>query len=447
LRIRLNINNITGLQVFQLLRFTAFLIISIVFAKGYLTTKEIGDFEFFMFIASAISFFWVTGIIQTLLPLYNNNQIFKKLEPTIPGRSPEIFNAFILLCFFSLLFGLLFLFLGDYLYVFNGMQGIEHNELLFLYILFSNPTPLVEYIYLLRNKSSRIFQYGIISFVVQLVLVIGPVAMGLGLKSALWGLVVASGLRFVWLIFLLRKYALFKLSFTFIKMHVSLGLPLMLSALLTGSAQYIDGLIVSLSTDEAKFAIFRFGAKELPLVVMLASGLSSAMLPQFHSTYQIKHTLYTLKEKSRKLMHYLFPLSCLIMLLSKWLYGAMFNEEFYRSADVFMVYLLLILARLVFPQTVLIGHKKTNILMLLSVVEVFLNVVLSLILLQFYGIVGVALATVMISVLEKGFLVGYNYYKLGISPRQYIPVKTYIVYSIIILILFALIDHRVIHIY
>ena len=66
------------------------------------------------------------------------------------------------------------------------------------------------------------------------------------------------------------------------KEHLYLGLPLVITSLISGSAQYIDGIIVSaVYRHPERFARFRYGAKEFPLALMLANGLSSAMLPEF----------------------------------------------------------------------------------------------------------------------------------------------------------------------
>ena len=48
-----------------------------------------------------MTFFWVTGIIQSLLPLYHRNRTYAKWEITESDKSPEIFNAFLLLMFFQ----------------------------------------------------------------------------------------------------------------------------------------------------------------------------------------------------------------------------------------------------------------------------------------------------------------------------------------------------------
>jgi hypothetical protein len=56
----------------------------------------------------------------------------------------------------------------------------------------------------------------------------------------------------------------------------------------------------------------------------------------------------------------------------------------------------------------------------------------------------VALSTFIVYSLEKIFLVLYVKIKMKINPSAYIPIKLYAMYSILIGILFVLIDHRII---
>ena len=149
-----------------------FLIISIVFTKSHLTRAEIGQWEMFMFIAGLMTFFWVTGIIQSLLPLYHRNKTYRKMGDNGTSKSPEIFNAFLLLCFFSLLFFILGHSLKNHFSVFHFSGNVPFINLLLVYILLSSPVCLIEYIYLLNNRSYRIFQYGLITFTAQMILII-----------------------------------------------------------------------------------------------------------------------------------------------------------------------------------------------------------------------------------------------------------------------------------
>jgi O-antigen/teichoic acid export membrane protein len=233
------------------------------------------------------------------------------------------------------------------------------------------------------------------------------------------------------------------------KEHLYLGAPLILTSLISGSAQYTDAAIIStVYRDPAIFAWFRYGAKEFPLVLMMANGLSNAMLPEFSTRERMKESLAKIRVKSKKLMHILFPSAIAMMLITRWLYPRMFNPDFQKSADVFLIYSLLIIPRLVFPQTIIVGRKKTHITLIAAILELALNIPLSLLMIRWgYGIVGVALSTWIVYTVEKFFLTWYVWAKMNIKPSEYIPLKVYAFYSALTAIVFILIDHRIIDIH
>jgi hypothetical protein len=443
------IDNISGLQLFHIMKPLIFLIISIVFTKSHLSRAEIGKWEMFMFIAGLLTFFWVTGIIQSLLPLYHMNKTYHKMGHNGTAKSPEIFNAFLLLCFFSLLIFLLGHSIKNYFSVFHFKGNVPYLNLLLLYILLSSPVCLIEYIYLLNNRSYRIFQYGLITFSAQMVLIILPIIFGKDIIWSIWGLLAITGIRWIWLVILLRRYSDMKISYQFMKEHLYLGTPLILTTIISGSAQYTDGVIVSaVLRNPADFAWFRYGAKEFPLVLMLANGLSNAMLPEFSTRERMKEALAKIKLKSRRLMHFLFPAVMLMMLFTRWLFPRMFNPDFQKSADIFLVYSLLIIPRLVFPQTVIVGRKKTHITLIAAILELALNISLSLLMIKWgKGLTGVALSTFIVYTIGKISLVLYLWIKMKIKPTTYIPLKVYFVYSLLLSLLFILIDHRIIDIH
>ncbi len=431
-----------------MLKFTIFLIISIVFTKSHLSRADIGAWEMFLFISGFISFFWVTGIIQSLLPLYNRNKTYRKIGDNGTEKSPEIFNAFLLLCFFSL-----FLFLTGHALkgnfsVFGFSGNVPFLNLLLLYTMLSSPVCLIEYIYLLNNRSHRILQYGLYTFAAQLAMIIVPVLTGRDIIWSVYGLLVITAVRWVWLLILLRRYTEMKISVDFMREHLYLGLPLIITSLISGSAQYTDGIIVSaVYRDPGMFAWFRYGAKEFPLVLMLANGLSNAMLPEFSTRTMMKESLIKVREESKKIMHLCFPATMFIMLFARWLFPRMFTPEFQKSADVFLVYCLLVIPRLLFPQTVIVGRKKTHITLIAALVELGINIPLSLLMIKWgYNLPGVAVATFVSFLAGKMFLSGYLWFKMKIKPADYIPVKLFLIYSVLLGLLFVLIDHRIIDI-
>ena len=419
-----------------MLRFGSLILISIVFTKTGLSTAEIGHYEIFMLISGLLSAFWVTGLIQSFLPLFEKNKTFSRNNP---GKSPELFNAFLVLTAFSILTLMILLVLKRPIEsIFNQSSEIKYFDLLLVYIFLNSPSFLTEYIYLLKNKPVSMLIYGFSSFLIQFLLVSSAAVLGLGMFYCITGLVIVTTMRYIWLVFLLKKYARPAFSPVFIGEHLRFGYPLIVSSLLGSSAQYIDGFMVMSNYDPATFAIFQYGAREFPLVLLMANAFSTAMIPEFSEAGNLNNALARLKQKTGRLMHFLFPCTLVLMVFSDWLYPIVFNENFMESAGIFNIYLLLIISRLVFPHTILIGLKKTGAVMWASVIELTVNLSFSFVFMLLWGIKGVALGTLVAYGVQKSVWIIYVAGRLKIRPAKYIPVRMLSVYSVILLIVFLL---------
>lgn len=420
----------------QLIRYASLFGIGIILVKSGLSTSAIGHFESLTFLAGAVSFFWITGIIQSLLPLFDNSKAFGKTDGI--KKSPEFFNAFFLLTIFSFLAAVFILISGRWLA--SILEAEMRQNLVYfiaIYVLLNSPASLLEYIYLLKGESKKLLQYGWIAFGIQFLVISVPALLQLPFFWILTALIASSLLRYVWLITAMRRYSTFTISVPYIRENLALGGPIMVSVLLSGSAQYIDGLIITGYFDSSVFAVFRYGARELPLVALLAHALSSAIIPDIIRKGPVLG-LQELRARSSRLSGWLFPVVALFMLSSHVIFPLIYDSGFAESAHVFNVYLLLIISRLVFPQAVLIAYKKTRFLMQASFLELVMNVVLSLIFVSIWGIIGVAYATVIAYVFERIILLVYVKVIMGFAPQQYIHLKRHVLWSIGIIVLFII---------
>lgn len=429
---KFKLTNISALQLFQLMRFGALILIGIVFTKTSLTTKAIGEYEQFLFLAGGVSYFWLNGLIRGLLPLTKGDE---------KSNHIRFFNAFLLLSIFSLVCAVLLSFLAQPLSsaLLNNSQ-INYLGLLLLYLILSVPANLIEYYFLIRKESTRIFSYGLISFSLMVVFIVAPSIAGLDIKFSLYGLLAIAALRYIFLWILMVSGGPLKISITYMKEHLHLSAPLILSAVLSGSAQYVDGFIVSSHFDEATFAIFRYGARELPLVLLLANAFSTAMLPEFGNKQKLPENLKQIKRESLRLANFLFPMSAILLMFSHFLFPIVFNAQFEESATVFNIYLLLIVSRLAFPQTILIGVKDTTIIAWASFFELILNVSLSLWFVTLWGIAGIAYATVIAYLFEKIFLAILTKIRLNIPVTNYLNIFRHLIYSLLLFVVFYLVE-------
>lgn len=432
------ISKISSLQIIQILRFAILLLIGIVFAKSSFSIESIGYYESFLFISTAVTFFWLSGLTQALLPIYKKNKSFLQTENK---KTPVLFNSFLLILFFSIISGIFLLIFKSYIinkHIHSSF--IDYYNLLLIYVVISSPAYIIEYIYLLKNKPKQILVYGIISYILQLLIVCLPVFLNFNFIWVFYGLIFISLIRFFWLIVLVIQNSILTVSFKFIFEHLHLASPLIISSFLGGSAQYVDGFIITSKFDEATFAIFRFGARELPISVLLANAFSNAMLPEFSDDFNLKELVNKIKKKSLVLMHLLFPLTIVMLLVSNALFPIIFNINFTESAIIFNIYLLLIISRLLFPQTILIGLQQTKIILISSLIEIFINVVLSLYLVNYFGISGVALATVIAFMIEKLILSLFLYKKFNVSIFNFVNIRWYLFYSVITIFIYFFIE-------
>ena len=401
---------------------------NILLAKSALSLSSIGVYEALIFIGTGVSFFWVSGFARGVLTLY----------PTLDEKAQQVFffNVFVLFSGLSCVIGLSFLYFEQAIITaLTDYETLPYFPLLCIYLCINTPTYLVEYIYLLNNKPRQIVGFGLFAFGLHVLVVTVPIFLGFSLQESFYGLIGLAILKWLWLVGLLFRYGRLGVNWGLLKSFTVLSLPLILNMVVTGSADYIDGFILLQYFDEDTFAIFRYGAREFPLTLALTTAFSAALIPQIAQNQAAG--LATIRQKSMRLMHILFGSSIVLMLTSPILFPLVFREGFQESAVIFNLYLLILISRVVFPQTILIGYQKTGIIFYFSIIELGINVGLSLLLLNTMGWLGIAIATVIAYITYKLMLTIYVHFRLGIRVQEYLNLRWYSLYSGLLLVSFV----------
>jgi O-antigen/teichoic acid export membrane protein len=429
---KFSISNVNALQFFQLVRYGALILIGILLSKSELGKVNIGHYETFLLIAGAFTFFWVTGFLKVMMPL--------SAEVGEEKKRVLVFNSFLVLFAFALFFAIIAFFLNQPFseYLLNGNE-VPMPLVLGGYILFNSPALLIEYIYLINNRSKSIIIYGIVIFGLQVLAVGIPPFLGYGLNTILLALLFTTIVKFCWLLVVMKRYSKIRIDLPILKEFIVLGAPLVLSTLLSSSASYIDGFIVTSKFSPDDFAIFQYGARELPLALLLSNSLSMAMLPRF-AQKNIESPLAEFRSEVYRLHWFLFPISILLLLTSHWFFPLVFNPQFEASAIIFNISLLLVISRVLFPQTLLIAKRMNKVLVWAAVIEISINVGFSLWLSSLIGIQGVAYGTLIAFICEKIFLMVACKKVLNISPAKYLPLKIYLVFTTMLILTFVVIE-------
>lgn len=423
------LNKFNSLQIYQFLRFGTFFLISILLAKiAVLYQHEYGlrlisQYENLMLVSSSLTFFWVASICNTLIPYYNDSDDETKKK--------VLFNTFFLLLVFSAAAAIVVAFMG---YV----EGKNANlfQMFALVVLLNTPTYITDYIFYLNGKYKSLILWGLVTFLAQMVLLCLPLYFKQSLNLAINLLLVLALIKFNYTIILLMKYATITVQTSITADFMKKVMPIMFSILLAGSMEYINSYIIEFNFTEEEFAMFRYGARELPIFLILANTLSSVYsgeIAKFNQEGNLEAGLAKLKKSSQKLMRWLFPSTILLMFLSPYLFKYAYNDQLLDGYKIFNIYLLLIISRMIYPQTVIMGILKNKIFYLISSNYLVINCLLSFWFIYLFGLKGIAYATVISYLIEKIMLAIYCKMQ-GIDFRKFTPWLEHLVYSIVTVI-------------
>lgn len=423
-----NLSITRGFQIFQIIRFSTLLLTGILLSKSKISIQEIGIYEGLIFISGAVSFFWVNGILNGLLSQYRKEEVNKNVY---------FFNTALLLLIMSVLLIFLMLLFSQTVKLFLPASTSGIYGLMLIYIFLNNPTFLIEHIFLLKENVSGLILYGTFHLAAYCSAVLLPIWIGLEIEFVFYGLILLSVFKNVYLFFLIYQEKEFQIKKKVIVDLLSYSTPLIVGFALAGSAEYIDGLLVSSHFGSDQFAIFRYGARELPIAVLLSSSLSSSFIPRL-SQNNLQPELSNLKAESLKLMNLLFPLTILLVFLSSWIYPILFRAEFISSAPIFNTYLLLLVSRVLFPQTLILAAGKTKVIMQIAIIELMINFTCSYFLMIKYGLIGIAMGTLIAFYMEKFLLVLFVKWSLKVNVSEYVPLNRWIIYSLILFLVYFL---------
>jgi O-antigen/teichoic acid export membrane protein len=432
---KFELNKYNSLQIYQFLRFGSFFLISIILAKityarftsGF-GTLILSKYELLMLLSSSLTFFWVSSITNTLIPFYNSCDEDKQKR--------ILFNAFAILTIFSFLAGIITAVVGHWKYP----KDADLFQMFALVVFLNTPTYMADYIFYLKGKYKSLIIWGGITFSAHIILLCLPMYMRQTLNLAINLLVILSLIKFNYTIILLMKYSIISFHTRLIQEFMRKVLPFLFSILLAGSMDYINSYIVEYYFSPIDFAIFRYGAKELPVFLILANSLSNIYSGEIANAYKngnLSDGLVKLKASSTKLMRWLFPATIGLMLVSRYFFEYAYNQDLVQGYRIFNIYLLLIISRMLFPQTVVMGLMKNRIFYLVSSNYLIINCILSFWFIGIWGIEGIAYATLIAFTVEKILLVIYCKME-GVDLRKYLKVGEFLIYSVITLAVFFL---------
>lgn len=180
------------------------------------------------------------------------------------------------------------------------------------------------------------------------------------------------------------------------------------------------------------YAIYRYGARELPFVNGLFEGLGLGIIPSLIN--DLNDGLFQLRKNTLHLLHLVFPMSIILMFFVNNWFPLLFSNQFLDSIPIFKTFLFLVILRIIPTNTVINAIGKARILAFIGISELVIHLILSYLGLVWFGLIGIAYATFFAYSFEKLSGLLYLWWEKGILLTQLIPFYWWLFYSILLIV-------------
>lgn len=278
-----------------------------------------------------------------------------------------------------------------------------------------------------HHKRSLPFYTGFFS-ALDMVAVLVPFASGMGIRAALIGMIAAQGLRLPVLLLLYWKWnrALSDdgkgvwLSGSTLKYAVGMAF-LALSGV---GAVEVDRILVGSFLDDIAFALYDYGSRKIPFVTILTASVTSAIVAGHSGAIRsgdYSGAVARISAATNQLARGFGPPLLVTAAGAPALMAFVFGEEFRDAGPVFAIFLFALMSNLLFPHAFVLATGRSRVNVAGSLTELVVNIALSLSLLPYIGIIGVALASMTAHWIYVMVMMEYCRRNYGLSWSTFLP--------------------------
>ncbi|MCS7073468.1 MAG: polysaccharide biosynthesis C-terminal domain-containing protein [Bacteroidia bacterium] len=416
------------LQLFQVGRFGANFLGSALLSRLFGNPTELAVFETMQVWFAALSFAILSGITGIFLPYF-----FSQTE----NRQSVYPAAFEISCLFGIGIGTLHWILC---YHSLGERYWLETTLFSAYCFLNVSSAVTEYYLVAEERLPETLVYGLLLSIGTLLAYVVPVWLGWSVVGCSFGLLIWGGLKWIVAFQLYRQKRKCKDYKTNKKLYLLAAFPLIGVSLVGGSCEYIDAFLVRHYLTAEDFLWLRYGGREIPISLLLASALSTVAAGRIAAakTFQERRREYLLlKQETIRFLLWLFPVTIALMLSSQYLFRLLYADYLQPAVKVFDICLLLLVPRAMFPQSVLNGLQFQRLTFRASVLEWLFHVGLSIWLVSWYGVQGIAWTMVLSQFVDKLILIWFCS-RLNIKPHWYIPINFFSAMSLLLIFVYCL---------
>jgi len=325
--------------------------------------------------------------------------------PRDEKNNRSILSGNLLLLF---LMGLLFMVLiqlGLNRFLADRFNNPNLSELLLIfspYALFALPVLSIDACLVSNNRVKTLALFNIGSKMTILTAVVGFAWIYRTPEAAIYGAVSAAFAVFIPAIFLMYQSTIrgtLSPNRADLWEQLRYSVPLGLSAMIGILSLNLDKILVSSMCDPEEFAVYINGAFEIPLISIITGSIISVLLPEFTALYQkekFEQILQLWRRAMIKSALLIFPVMVFLFALAPEVIHVLFSAKYSESVYPFRIYLLALPLRITHFGSIFMAAGKNHLVVYRTVCDLVINLILSIILIQIFGSVGAAIATVCV---------------------------------------------------
>ncbi len=232
------------------------------------------------------------------------------------------------------------------------------------------------------------------------------------------------------------------------------SLPIGASGAIAELSRIVDKIIVSSYFSPAQLAIYARGAMEIPMLSVVINSLGNILMPNFVKSYADKDidSILVYWHRSTVLIAIVvYPLMVLMIAIGDVIIPMLFTEKFNDSIIIFQIYTFGLIFRITTYDSIVRAIGQTKMLLRVTFISLFLNVILTILMIELLGIIGAPIATFLTILVVRLEMLRVIKKLLGISFSNVFPwgklLKILLVSIFSLIVVYPLISIELILIY
>lgn len=297
------------------------------------------------------------------------------------------------------------------------------------FFLFSLPSLMLDAILVLKNEFKRLFTITNFTVIAYVGVVALTISLEQGISFIFIGFSLISILRFIYTWYLIRKSFNEKLEtmFPYLKEILLYTAPLIVGHISALISRQVDKYIIANNFSSDLYATYAIGAKELPIIPLITSSFASVIFPEIsklHSAGRNSEIVHLVKDVVKSTSLIIIPIFSFLIFFSQEFILILFSKKYLDSTAIFRIYLFFLPVRILVYSSILSALGRQKIYMLVSFLDLVLNLVLGTTLVKVIGLLGPAIAVVVSTYVEAFIMLFFISKTLGKSnPFEILPAK------------------------